>query len=52
MMMTKNEIKASYKSARTKRKQLKILAELNNCSKDEIKAILEEREEDYKQKEK
>lgn len=51
MMMTKNEIKASYKSARNKRKQLKILAELNNCSKDEIKAILEEREEDYKQKE-
>lgn len=40
MEMTDSEIVRSYKEAAQKNKQIGILAELNDCPKDEIKAIL------------
>lgn len=40
--MFKNEIIVSYKNAKNKKKQVKILAELNDCSQEEIIKILRE----------
>lgn len=40
MQMTESEIVKSYHEAKRKREQVKILADLNNCSKEEITAIL------------
>ena len=40
MTMTPAEIAADYRQAKTKTKQITILADLNSCSKDEIKEIL------------
>lgn len=41
MQMTENEIVKSYKQATKKVQQIGILADLNLCSKKEIRAILE-----------
>lgn len=41
--MTEGEIRRSYKEARAKKKQIRILAELNACSVAEIQAILDGR---------
>ena len=38
--MTANEILTSYKMAKNKKEQIKILSELNCCSKDEILYII------------
>lgn len=43
MQMTEGEIRRSYKEAREKKKQIRILAELNACSVAEIQAILDGR---------
>ena len=40
MQMSVGEIKRSYDEARHKQRQIGILAELNNCSKDEIVKII------------
>lgn len=40
MQMTNGEIIANYRQAKNKKEQLKILAELNACTQDEIKKIL------------
>ena len=40
MMMTENEIVREYNSARNKRREIEILADLNTTTKDEIKKIL------------
>lgn len=40
MEMTESEIKASYSHAKHKATQIKILADLNDCSVREIKEIL------------
>ncbi len=40
MEMTNNEIVRSYNSARNKKKQLKILAELNSCDVEKIESIV------------
>lgn len=40
MTMTDGEIVASYRQAAHPRKQIQILAELNNCGPDKIKNIL------------
>ena len=40
MQMTNGEIVASYRQAKNKKEQVKILAELNCCTQDEIKKIL------------
>lgn len=40
MQMTAGEIKRSYEEAKNKGRQVRILAELNNCSQDEIHTIL------------
>ncbi len=40
MQMSDEEIRRSYGSAKNKNKQIGILAELNNCSKNNIKRIL------------
>lgn len=40
MQMTHGEIVASYRQAKNKKEKVKILAELNACTKDEIKKIL------------
>ena len=40
--MTPGEIVQMYKEAKEKRSQIKILAELNLCSQEEIKTILRE----------
>lgn len=42
MTMTDGEIVASYRQAAHPRKQIQILAELNNCGPDKIKAIIKE----------
>ena len=41
MQMTEGEIRASYRQAKDKKKQIGILADLNSCPKEEIKRILE-----------
>lgn len=41
MMMSKAEIAKSYREAINQKAQIKILSELNGCSQDEIKDILE-----------
>lgn len=41
MQMTEGEIRRSYREAREKKKQIRILAELNACSVAEIQAILD-----------
>ena len=46
MQMTSKEIIRSYKNAKNPRTQIKILAELNCCSVEEIKAIVEPKEEE------
>lgn len=38
--MTPYEIRQNYKEAKSKKKQIGILADLNQCSKEEIKRIL------------
>lgn len=38
--MTPYEIRQNYKEAKSKKKQIKILADLNVCTKEEIKRIL------------
>lgn len=40
MQMTHGEILVSYRQAKNKKEQVKILAELNACTQDEIKKIL------------
>lgn len=40
MQMTESEIKVSYQQAKSKKEQLKILAELNACTVEEIIKIL------------
>ena len=40
MMMTDGEICASFRDAKNRRKQIKILAELNDCKTDKIVDIL------------
>lgn len=40
MQMTAGEIKRSYEEAKNKGRQVRILAELNNCSQDEIRTVL------------
>lgn len=40
MQMTDNEIVKSYKKAQDRRKQIGILAELNLCTKEDIRIIL------------
>lgn len=40
MTMTANEILTSYKMAKNKKEQIKILSELNCCSKDEILYVI------------
>ena len=42
MTMTNEEICRDYRTAKSKLKQIQILAELNECSKDTIKRILVE----------
>lgn len=42
MTMTEEEIVRDYRQAKTKQKQIEILAELNACDKAEIKRILTE----------
>jgi len=42
--MTPYEIRQNYRQAKSKKKQIRILAELNVCTKDEIKRILKEGE--------
>ena len=41
-MMTADEIVTSYKQSKNKQQQIQILADLNACSKDNIKNILRE----------
>lgn len=41
MLMSPGEIKREYDQAKYKNKQIGILADLNRCSKEEIKRILE-----------
>lgn len=41
MQMTENEIVRNYKQAKKKQEQIKILADLNLCTKKEIRDILE-----------
>ena len=41
MQMTDEEIRRNYASAKNKKTQLGILADLNCCEKDEIKRIVE-----------
>ena len=43
MTMNKEEIARSYREAKYKAAQIGILADLNGCGQDEIKAILEEK---------
>ena len=45
MYFTPSEIRKMYREAKNKRKQIEILADLNDCSVDEIKKILEEKKE-------
>ena len=40
MQMTNGEIVANFRQSKNKREQLKILAELNTCSQEDIKKIL------------
>lgn len=40
MQMTDGEIRRNYKEAKNKQRQIKILAELNGCSQDEIRKVL------------
>lgn len=40
MQMTENEILRSYNQAKDKKEQVKILADLNCCSKEDIQKIL------------
>lgn len=40
MVMTEREILQSYKTAKNQKKQISILADLNSCSPEYIKAIL------------
>ena len=40
MQMTNSEIRRNYAEARNKSKQVGILADLNECSRDEIEEIL------------
>ena len=42
MEMTPQEIVGSYRRATNKSEQIKILSELNACSKEDIKKILED----------
>lgn len=44
MEMGHEEIKISYRNAKQKKKQLGILADLNCCSREEIKKIVQEAE--------
>lgn len=41
MVMSENEIKRDYNAAKDKEAQIGILADLNLCSKEEIKRIVE-----------
>lgn len=43
MVMSNEEIKREYNEAKDKKKQIGILAELNCCSKEEIKDILDDK---------
>lgn len=43
--MTAAEIKRSYEQAKKPEKQIRLLAELNDCSEDDIRELLEIREE-------
>ena len=47
--MTRNEILRSFQTAKDKREQVKILADLNLCKPEEIVAILKEMGEDGRQ---
>ena len=44
MEMTAGEIVRSYDSAKNKRQQISILADLNGCGRDEIEAIIAKEE--------
>ena len=44
-MMTAAEIKRSYEQAKNPEKQIRLLAELNDCSEDDIRELLEIKEE-------
>lgn len=46
MEMGNEEIKSSYRNAKHPKKQIGILADLNCCSREEIKKIVQEAEED------
>ena len=50
MQMTEEEIRRSYKQAKHPQSQIRILAELNDCSVDTIKAILNPEEAQAKKK--
>ena len=50
MQMTEEEIRRSYKQAKHPNQQIRILAELNDCSVDTIKAILNPEEAQAKKK--
>ena len=43
MQMTEGEIRRSYRAAKQKERQIRILAELNDCSVAKIKAILDDK---------
>lgn len=43
MVMSNEEIKKEYNQAKDKKKQIGILAELNLCSKEDIKNIVEDK---------
>ena len=40
MLMTEQEIRTSYREAKKQKRQIKILAQLNCCSQEYIKKIL------------
>jgi hypothetical protein len=44
MEMSISEIKKSYSNAKNQKKQIRILADLNDCTADEIEAIVKSKE--------
>ncbi len=50
MQMTEEEIRKSYKQAKHPQRQIRILAELNDCTEEDIEAILNPEEARAKKK--